>query len=455
MGVSLVVSGVGQADDTGLFSNDIFKLMHLLQLAMDYCKKFNVTLSSSKTKLLLVQPARKPTFVPYNPIMIDGVEVQFVDQAEHVGVIRSTTGNMPNLLQRISAFKKALGSVISCGLARGRRTNPSASLRILTIYGTPVLMSGLASQVLSAKEVAIIDQQFKRTLQNILKLSVNSPSAVVYFVAGSLPATALLHLRQISLFAMICRLPGDPLNLHAQQVLLTSSSAGHSWFTQVRNLLLMYQLPHPLNLLANPPAKESFKKLVKAKVTDYWETKLRLEASFLPSLPYFCPEFLSLTSTHRLWTSAGNKSYEVAKARIQLLFLCSQYPCAKLTRHWSSDNSLGLCSFPSCRENNIVESPEHVLLHCPAYILTRQRMFSMCFKLPNKVSLTLIANILYKSSNQKLMQLLLDCSVIPEVIASSQSHGEQVLSDLFYFSRMWCFSVHQERMKRLGKWNFR
>jgi hypothetical protein len=88
-------------------------------------------------------------------------------------------------------------------------------------------------------------------------------------------------------------------------------------------------------------------------------------------------------------------------------------------------------------------------------LLTRQRMFSICFKLPNKVSLTLIANILYKGSNQKLMQLLLDCSVIPEVIASSQSHGEQVLSDLFYFSRTWCFSVHRERMKRLGKWNFR
>ena len=134
----------------------------------------------------------------------------------------------------------------------------------------------------------------------------------------------------------------------------------------MRNLLLMYQLPHPLNLLANPPTKESFKKLVKAKVTDYWDTKLRMEASFLPSLPYFCPEFLSLTSTHRLWTSAVNNSYELAKSRIQLLFLCSQYPCAKLTRHWSSDNSLGLCSFPSCRENNIVESPGHVLLHCPA-----------------------------------------------------------------------------------------
>ena len=148
MGSSLVVSGVGQADDTVLISNDIDKLNLLLQLALAYCQKFNVQLSSSKTKLLVIHPTRCPIFVPYNPISIDGLQVEFVDQADHVGVIRSTSGNMPNILQSISSFKKALGSVLSCGLAKGRQTTPATTLRILTIYGTPVLMSGLASQVL-------------------------------------------------------------------------------------------------------------------------------------------------------------------------------------------------------------------------------------------------------------------------------------------------------------------
>ena len=55
-----------------------------------------------------------------------------------------------------------------------------------------------------------------------------------------------------------------------------------------------YQLPHPLHLLDYPPTKEAFKRLVNAKVLDFWERKLRLEASFLPSLAHFKPEFHSL-----------------------------------------------------------------------------------------------------------------------------------------------------------------
>ena len=86
-------------------------------------------------------------------------------------------------------------------------------------------------------------------------------------------------------------------------------------------------------------------------------------------------------------------------ARILFLILCSQYPCAMLTMHRSSYNSVGLCSFPTCRDNAIVESSEHVLLHCPAYNRTRQNMYSLCFKLPNKISLTLIANIMFKHSS--------------------------------------------------------
>ena len=174
--------------------------------------------------------------------------------------------------------------------------------------------------VLSSKEIAIIDQQLKISLQNILKLPVTSPVSFVHFVSGTLPARAVLHLNQLTLFGMICRLPGDPLNLFARQILLTSSCTT-SWFVQVRNLCLQYQLPHPLDLLDNPATKEAFKKLLKAKVIDTWEQKLRGEASLLPSLTYFKPQFMSLTSPHKLLLTAGPKSYEVCKARIQLLFL--------------------------------------------------------------------------------------------------------------------------------------
>ena len=128
----------------------------------------------------------------------------------------------------------------------------------------------------------------------------------------------------------------------------------------------LYQLPHPLTILDNPPTKVSFKKLVKAKIHDYWEKKLRAEAALLPSLKYFNPQFMSLSRPHKLWTTAGNNPFEVAKARVQLLFLSNQYPCAKVSRHWSAENPEGLCTYPLCHAQRLVESREHILLYCPA-----------------------------------------------------------------------------------------
>ena len=111
-------------------------------------------------------------------------------------------------------------------------------MQILPIYGTPVLMSGLGSLVLSEREVNIVKQQFKRTLQGLLKIPVNTSPSIVYYISGTLPATALIHLRNLTLFGMITRLKDDPLHMHAIQVLLTSSACPKSWFVGVRDLLL-------------------------------------------------------------------------------------------------------------------------------------------------------------------------------------------------------------------------
>ena len=162
---------------------------------------------------------------------------------------------------------------------------------------------------------------------------------------------------------------------------------------------------------------------------------------------------MSLASPNSIWTAAGRDSYDVAKARIQLLSLSSQYPCAKYTRHWSADNPNGICSFSSCSTLNLVESPEHVLLQCPAYTTSREKMILMCLRSREPRVHQLVTRFLL-SNSAKIMQFLLDCSAIPEVINLSQSWGEDIYKDLFYLSRTGCFTMHKERMKRLCRWNF-
>ena len=179
-----------------------------------------------------------------------------------------------------------------------------------------------------------------------------------------------------------------------------------------------------------------------------------MECSFLSSLTYFHPEYMSLTSPHKVLTTAGRKTYEVCKAKIQLQFLSSQYPCGSVTRHWSTDNP-GLCSYPPCISKALVETPEHILLFCPAYSAARHNMINMCLQITNPASHHLVMSILLGNCQTKFMQFLMDCSTIPEVISCAQQYGNEVLNDLFYCSRTWCFSLHRERMKRLDRWIFK
>ena len=201
---SAVISAVGQADDVMLLSNDIYCLRLLVQLTVDYCNKYRVQLEPNKTKLLgycnknteiLVKLAAKS-----NPITINGTPVHFTNEAEHVGVVRNTSGNMPNILCRVAEHKKALGAVLSAGMARGHRGSPAAALRVHQLHCLPVLFSGLASLVLNKAETKIIDKHYQYTIQNLQRLHQKTPRCIIFFLAGSLPGEAILHMRQLTLF---------------------------------------------------------------------------------------------------------------------------------------------------------------------------------------------------------------------------------------------------------------
>ena len=244
---------IGQADDVCLVSNDIFALQTLLLLSLKYCERHHVKLRADKTKLQVFSNKNSDLKAYYakvvNPINIDGEVVSFVNEAEHVGIIRSISGNLPHISGRITAHKKALLAVLPLGLARSHHGNPAACLRINQVFATPVLFSGLGSLILNKAEINLLEKYLKTTIQNLLKLMKRTPSCVVTFLAGALPATALLHLKQFSIFGMISRQKRSDLYQHGMRVLISGKPSLNSWFQQLRNLCLLYQLPHPISLM--------------------------------------------------------------------------------------------------------------------------------------------------------------------------------------------------------------
>ena len=384
------------------------------------------------------------------------MDIAFVEEAEHVGIVRSVHGNLPHLLNRVSSFKKAMASVLHVGIARNHRGNPAAALKVMQSKGVSVLTSGIASLVLSTPESGIIEKTIFDYLLSLQKLIKKTPRPVIYFLAGSLPGTALLHLRQLSLFGMITRLPGSILNSMARSTLVCDKPSTRSWFHQIREICLLYGLPSPLSLLDFPPTKCSFKSLSKRHVQSYWEELLQLEASELPSLSYFHPEVMSLSSPHPMWTSAGSNPFEISKAVIQARMLSGRYPSDYLSRHWTK-NKLGNCLLPLCHGNNVPGTLEHILLHCPSLAQCRQTILSLANSVSaeDRITKMIFHGILEDPNQNTMMQFLLDCSALMCVQDAIHLYGSQVLVNLFYISRSWCYGIHRARCSMLGLWCFR
>ena len=434
---NLSASAIGIADDTALVANDINSL-----------KQIFTTKSSKATS----------SFPESEIIYIENDIVERADFAEHVGIIRSPSGNQPSIMARISAHRRAMAAVLHTGIARGHRGNPAAGLRVETTYGLPVLLSGISALVLTKAEEELINNNHKEMISNIQRLLPRTPRSVIHFLGGSLPGSAHLHLRQLSNFGMICRLPQkNILNNHARNIFNFSTVTTKSWFMMIRELCVKYDLPHPKELLENPLTKERYKSLVKKKVISFWEKVLRNEAAVLDSLLFFKPCFMSLTRPHPLWSTAGSSPSKVSMASIQAVMVSGRYRSEALCRHWSPKNKDGFCLLsPSSSCSKTLETITHILYFCDSLQPTRNKLKLFALKyIEDTPEIRDIVNnyLLHPTDPHLTCQFLLDCSPLPSVISAVQHHGRNVLHHLFHITRIWVYNLHKQRMKILGRWN--
>ena len=336
-------------------------------------------------------------------------------------------------------------------MARSHRGNPAASIRIHQLYANPVLMLGLGALVLSDSEIAMIDQHHKEVLRNLQRLLPCTPKPVVYFLAGALPGTAHVHLRQLSNFGMITRMPrSNILHQHAKNIFSSITISPRSWFHRIRDLCLLYQLPHPSHLLKSPPSKEEYKTLVKKQVINYWEQKMRSDSATLKSLEHFHPHFMSLTSPHPIWATARSSPTKIVMASIQSHLISGRYKTESLCGRWSQ-NPLGLCKLTETCQTS--ETITHFLQTCFALDKTREKLMNFTQSyVRSHPQVTAIIEQYCNPKSRLFTQFIIDCSTLPEVITTVQLHGKDILTHLYNITRVWCYSLHRDRLKILGRW---
>ena len=454
-----VVSAIGQADDTSLLSDSLSKLAGLVHLAEEYCSAFHVTLVPEKTKLLSYSPASYDNFLSeiLNPIKVAGLKIPFSPSAEHVGILRTAEGgNMLHLLGRVSAHRRAVASILFTGMAKGHRGSPVAGLRLERLYGAPVLLSGVAALVLSTAELSILHLHYKKSLRQLLRLPVNTPESFVMLAAGSLPLTALLHLRMLGLLGMIARLgQGSILNKIGRHMLLTAQNR-QSWFIQMRSVTQKYALPDPLLILQQEPSKGSWKLQCRRAVLDWWQTQYRGEAAGLSSLANFRHNFSSLTTPHKIITSARTP-YEVSRATTALVMLSGRYITDYRTRHWDRGNPNGNCRL--CPSPPNMQAPlgdlAHQLLLCNALQPARLRSVQLWAEyMATRPYLFAVVKHYTLGSLEDSLAFLLEPTSCPLVINLAQEQGQYIIDELCYMTRVWVHGNHVLRLNLLRYYGF-
>ena len=141
--------------------------------------------------------------------------------------------------------------------------------------------------------------------------------------------------------------PENILQKHGRHFLLTATdmSPCKSLFPSSGLLSQKYVLTDHLLILQSPPTPCQWKSTFKSKVIDWFEQSLRGQADLLPSIVHFKPAFMSFSTPHPLWTSAGS-AYKVSKAVIDARMLFGRLRTDGLTRPWRQDNPYGLCRLP-------------------------------------------------------------------------------------------------------------
>ena len=258
----------------------------------------------------------------------------------------------------------------------------------------------------------------------------------------------------MSLFGMITRLPGSILHRRAYSIFSSASPQNKSWFQQIREICLVYGLPHPLQLLSVPLSKLRFKKLVKSHIINYWEIKLRKEAAPLPSLEYFKPSFMSLKTPHLIWKTAGSSPAKVVMATVQAQMLSGRCRTQYLCSHWSPQ-ATQICQLsPNCADAGEVEDLRQILVKCEALAKTRKNLINFALNYSNSIGeIRPIVNQYLDLNHPKFCHFILDCSTIPETITAAQTNGPYIYEHLFYITRTFCYALHKARLKILGRWN--
>ena len=210
----------------------------------------------------------------------------------------------------------------------------------------------------------------RKCLRGFLHLSDKSPIPALFFLTGELPIEAKLHRDIFSTLYNIWLNPQTKIYSLVKYLMENSPNNSRTWSQHVKNLAQMYGIAD-VDMKSTPPPKTKYKSSILARITQFWETKLRKDAQNNSKMKYLNVNLIGLTGRCHPVLREITTTQQVSKMRLYLRMLCNDYyTYEQKAKHQGGSPACRLCT------SNEPESIEHILTICQNYSDVRERVIT-------------------------------------------------------------------------------
>jgi hypothetical protein len=309
----------------------------MLDTANNYATEHRYQLHPQKTVITrMVQKRNNKLEEEPKTWKLAQLEVPLKDNFTHQGK------KAPDITSHIRSARRAAYALMKIGLYGVEGLGPRTSLRIIQTYVTPRLLYGLEATVLCKKDLDELDNFYKKLLRQIQALPESTATEAIYLLIGALPVKFLLHIRVLSLFGNICRLPPThDLHQLARRQIAVRDDNSRSWFSMVVKIAEEYNINVHKQILY-PWPKLAWKRHIKEEIQNSALAKLKEDAGTKSSLGWMIIPDNPPLKTHPIWTFSSD-TVSLRAAGIRAKMLTGRFQTQSLTAKFYKEES------PVCR----------------------------------------------------------------------------------------------------------
>ncbi|CAG2205883.1 unnamed protein product [Mytilus edulis] len=179
--------------------------------------------------------------------------------ASHIGIQKSDKDSADTTVnENIQKAHRAMYSLMGTGLHGENGLDSKTSISLIRTYILPILTYGLEILLPKGKILNNISIQYKKWIKQILSLNSNVADSAVYTLSGLLNIEAEIHVKAINLFGNISRAKCTDL-IETERQLRIKPHNSRSWFIEVKELCLKYEINDLYAYLNNPLSKFQWK----------------------------------------------------------------------------------------------------------------------------------------------------------------------------------------------------